>query len=78
MTTLQLKRLLINRINEIDDIAFLNEIKSILDSKSKQQILKLTQEQRLEIQESKNEIDKGYYIEQSELDQEVERWAKEK
>lgn len=78
MTTLQLKRLLINRINEIDDIAFLKEIKNILDSKSKQQILKLTQEQRLEIQESKNEIDKGYYIGQSELDKEVERWANEK
>ncbi len=78
MTTLQLKRLLINRINEIDDIAFLNEIKSILDSKSKQQILKLTQEQRLEIYESKKEIEKGYYIEQSELDKEVERWANEK
>ncbi|MDP2888052.1 MAG: hypothetical protein Q8P34_03680 [Bacteroidota bacterium] len=78
MTTLQLKRLLINRINEIDDIAFLNEIKSILDSKSKQQILKLTQEQRLEIHESKKEIEKGYYIEQSEIDQEVERWANEK
>lgn len=78
MTTLQLKRLLINRINEIDDIAFLYEIKSILDSKSKQQIFKLTQEQRLEIHESKKEIEKGYYIEQSEIDQEVERCANEK
>jgi hypothetical protein len=78
MTTLQLKRLLINRINEIDDLAFLNEIKSILDSKSKKQILKLTPEQRQEIHESKIEIEKGYYIEQSELDKEVERWANEK
>lgn len=77
MTTLQLKKMLINQINEIDDVTFLNEIKSILDSKSKQQILKLTTEQRLEINESKKEIGKGCFIEQSELDKEIARWASE-
>ena len=78
MTTLQLKRLLVNQINKIDDVAFLNEIKSILDSKSRQRVLKLTPKQRQEINETKNEIGKGHFIGQSELDKEVARWANEK
>lgn len=78
MTTIQLKKILINRINEIDDVAFLNEIKSILDSKSREQVLKLTPEQRSEINESKKEIAKGSFIEQSELDKEIAKWANEK
>jgi len=75
MTTLQLKKLLINRIKEIDDVAFLNEIKGILDSKSKKQILKLTPEQHLEISESKKEIRKGHLLSQSDLDKEIAKWA---
>lgn len=78
MTTLQLKKLLINRIKEIDDISFLNEIKGILDSKPKKQILKLTPEQRHEILESKKEIEKGCFIDQSELDKEVAKWINAK
>ena len=78
MTTLQLKKILINQINEIDDVAFLNEIKSILDSKSKQQTLQLSPEQRKEINASKKEISNGNFIAQLELDIEVARWANEK
>ena len=78
MTTLQLKKILINQINEIDDVTFLNEIKSIFDSKSKHQILKLSPEQRQEINASKRDLRNGNLIAQSELDKEVAKWANEK
>jgi hypothetical protein len=78
MTTLQLKKILINRINEIDDLVFLNEIKRILDSKSRQQILKLTPEQSKEINDSQRDIRNGNFIEQSDLDKEVAKWANAK
>ena len=78
MTTLQLKKILINRINEIDDLVFLNEIKRILDSKSKQQILKLTPEQYQEINDSQRDIRDGNFIEQSDLDEKVAKWANAK
>lgn len=77
MTTLQLKKILINQINEIDDVTFLNEIKSIFDSKSKQQILKLSPQQRQEINASKRDLRNGHLIAQSELDKEVAKWANE-
>jgi hypothetical protein len=78
MTTLQLKKILINRINEIDDLVFLNEIKRILDSKSRKQILKLTPEQYQEIVDSQKDISNGNFIEQSDLDKEVAKWANAK
>ena len=78
MTTFELKKLLISRIKEINDTSFLNEIKSLLESKSAEKMLILTSEQKNEINESKKEIKKGQFIDQSELDQAVEKWASEK
>jgi hypothetical protein len=74
MTSLELKKLLIHRIAEINDVSFLNAIKTILDTKTQTKIMSLTQEQRFEIIESKKEIEQGLYIEQLELDKEVGQW----
>ena len=74
MTTIALKKLLINRIAEINDVSFLNAIKTILDSKTQTQTLSLTPEQRNEIIESRKEIESGLFIEQAELDKEFNKW----
>lgn len=74
MTTIELKKILIHRIAEINDEPFLTAIKTILDSKSQSQVLNLTQSQRSEIIESKNQIEQGLFIEQSELDKEINKW----
>jgi hypothetical protein len=72
MTTIALKKLLINRIAEINDVSFLNAIKTILDTKT--QTLLLTPEQRFEILESQKEIESGLFVEQVELDKEFNKW----
>ena len=74
MSAIELKKLLIHRIAEIDDVPFLKALKTILDSKTKSKILSLTQEQRHEINESKKEIERGLFIEQVELDKEFDKW----
>lgn len=74
MTAIELKKLLIHRIAEINDISFLNAIKTILDSKTQQKIMSLTQEQTFEINESKKEIKKGLFIEQMELEKDFDKW----
>jgi hypothetical protein len=71
MTTIALKKLLISRIAEINDVSFLNAIKTILDSKT--QTLSLTSEQRFEITESQKEIESGLFVEQVELDKEFNK-----
>ena len=76
MTVIQLKKLLVNRISEINDVSFLKAIKTILDSKTDADVLLLTDDQRKEIMQSKKEIQKGLYIEQAELDKKVAKWAR--
>jgi hypothetical protein len=74
MTAIELKKSLINRIAEIDDEAFLKAIKTILDTKAQPRFLSLTDEQRIEILASKNDIEQGLIIEQTELDIEFNKW----
>jgi len=78
MTTLELKKQLINRIKEIDDESFLKAIKTILDSKSQSQILMLTKVERQEIIESKKQFEQGLFIEQTEMDNQFNKWLNAK
>lgn len=73
MTTIDLKKHLIQRISEINDPAFLEAIKTILDSKST--VLSLSEEQLKEIQQSQKEVGQGLFVSQAELDKEFEKWA---
>ncbi len=75
MTTLELKKLLIHRITEINDISFLRAVKIILESKTETEVLLLSPDQRNEIMESKKEIEKELFIDQETLDKEILRWV---
>ena len=78
MNTVELKKYLVSTITEIHDEAFLEAIKTILDSKSQCQLLPLTEDQRLEIMESKKQIEQGLFLGKAEMDQEFEKWVSEK
>jgi len=78
MNTIQLKQELIHRISRIEDIDFLNAIKTILDYKKKEPFIELTADQEKELLLSSKEAKKGIVISQSEMDQKVEEWLSEK
>ena len=78
MTKIELQNLLIHRISEINDVSFLEAIKTILDSKSEAAVLPLTVEQRDEILASKKEIEQGLSIENTVLEDEIAGWLKAK
>jgi len=78
MTTIELKKALIHRITEINDVSFLKAIKTILDTKTDSVIIALTEKQRDEIINSKKEIEQGLYIEHELLDKEVSTWLSAK
>lgn len=63
-----------SRIAEIDDVSFLNAIKTIPDTKTQTPILSLTSQQRAEIIESRKETESGLFVEQVELDEEFNKW----
>jgi len=76
MTMLELKSILIHRISEINDIRFLEAIKTILDGKAEDSIIVLTDEQKQEIIQSRKEIKEGLFISNEELDKEIQAWLK--
>ena len=78
MTAFELKTLLIQRISEIDDISFLQAIKTILDSKTEAGVLKLSSEQLDEIIASKKEIENSLFIANDELDKDFTKWVNSK
>lgn len=74
MTTVELKKLIMHRISEINDTSFLKALKTILDSKTEKGIIQLTKEQLDDIITSKKEIEEGLFIENNALDKEVRQW----
>ncbi len=63
MSTIELKNALVQRIAEIEDKSFLQAIKTILDAKAESKTLQLTPEITNIIMESKQEIEKGLFVE---------------
>jgi len=78
LTTIELKKLLIHRITEINDLPFLKAVKTILDSKTETETLLMSPEQKREIMDSKKEIEKGICFEQESIDNDVEIWVNAK
>lgn len=78
MNTLDLKQELIDRISRIDDVDFLNAIKTILDGKKKEPFIKLTNVQEKELLKSSEEGRKGDFISQTKMDKKVKVWLTEK
>jgi hypothetical protein len=78
MTAIELKSILIRKISEINDISYLKAIKTLLDTKTDQEILTLTTKQKQEIIASQKEIEKGLFIGQAALDKEVRKWLNAK
>lgn len=76
MTMMELKSILIHRISEINDIRFLEAIKTILDEKTEDTTLELTKEQYKEIRDSQAEINEGLFLYNNDLDQEIQGWLK--
>ena len=78
MTMMELKSMLIHRISEINDIRFLEAIKTILDEKAEDSTLELTEDQKEEIAISKKEILQGLFINESDLDSDIQEWLNAK
>jgi len=78
MNTIELKRELINRISKIEDVDFLNAIKTILDYKRREPFIELTPDQEYELLLASEKGKEGDFISQSEMDKKVNEWLKEK
>jgi hypothetical protein len=78
MNTIELRKELINRISHIEDVDFLNAIKTILDYKKAEQFIYLTKQDEEELLRASEDGNAGHYTLHSEMDKKVEEWLKEK
>ena len=74
MTTIQLKKKLMHQISNIDDIHFLNALKTIIETKTRSDTIKLSNEQIEAVNQSKSQIENKQFSTQDELNQEFEKW----
>lgn len=78
MTATELKKVLISRITSIEDVAFLEAIKTILDTKSVYGTIMLNEQIKEDIKVSREEFNAGQYVTHDELDKEMKKWLNEK
>jgi UDP-N-acetyl-D-mannosaminuronic acid transferase (WecB/TagA/CpsF family) len=76
MKTIELKNILKSRIDCITDNDFLNALNTILESKT-QDIIILSEAQKLVIKNSQKEYLEGNYIENDTVNEEMEKWLRE-
>ena len=76
-TTLQIKTGLINRINSIDDLNFLQAIQTIFDATEKN-LFPLNDDQVRSISRSRKQIASGQYKGNNEVLFELRKWLKRK
>lgn len=75
--TAQIKKNLISRIQNSNDINFLRALQTIIDS-SEEELIQLTQEQQSSIEMGRNEINNGDFIENDKLISELKEWLTKK
>lgn len=76
-TTEQIKRNLISRIKDSEDVNFLNALQTIFDS-SEQALYKMSSDQESSIEKSRIEIETGKYHKNDEVISEMKEWLKKK
>ncbi|WP_264553004.1 hypothetical protein [Flavobacterium sp. N2038] len=75
--TAQIKKNLISRIKDSNDLNFLNALQTIFDS-SEQELYQLSNDQKTAIATSRMEIESGNFHKNEEVISEMREWLKKK
>lgn len=75
--TAQIKKNLISRIKDSEDLNFLNALQTIFDS-SEKELFELSNEQKKAIENSRIEIENGNFHKNEEVISEMREWLKKK
>ena len=78
MTTIELQDILIHKIAAINDKTFLAAMNTIIDTKSEKLIYKTTPEQRQGIKEGQEQLARGEFFSNDQVESEIDKWLSEK
>ncbi len=75
MSTLELKKLLISKIDDINDIELLKVVYKLLDYGSKSEsIYHFTEEEKTDIESGIQQVKDGLVITDEEIQEEIDKW----
>jgi len=74
MTTIELRNILIHKIAAINDKSFLAAMNTIIDTKSEKLIYKTTPEQRQGIKEGQEQLARGEFFPNDQVESEIDKW----
>ncbi len=74
MSTIELRKKIINQLSRIEDVTFLRAIKTLVDSKAHEEIYKLSEFQRERIREGREQLRNGKTISNEALQKEIVQW----
>ena len=78
MSTLELKKLLISKIDDIDDVELLKAVYKLLDYKSTSgDVYVLSKDEEREINEGLQQVREGKTISDEDVQKEIDRWLSE-
>lgn len=78
MTTIELKKLLIDRIKKTEDASHLEAIKTMLDTKIVHGTIVLSEEQKAELKAVRKEVEEGKFYTEEEVDEKINAWLRAK
>ncbi len=78
MSTIELRHHIIEKLSLIDDDSFLNAIKTIINSKVKERVYKLSDFQKKRIESGRDQLKNGQSISNDTLQKEIDQWLNTK
>ncbi len=74
MTTLELKRRVIDKVNKVYDESLLMDLMRLMDDSDDNEIHRLSHAHKIAVQTAINQIDSGDYLTNDQADKEMDEW----
>lgn len=78
MISVQIKKRIIDKLQSIDDVSFLEALNTIIDAKSVEKSVKIKPDFEKELLERKQNIEKGHFVDNEQLFESTGKWLKER
>ena len=78
MSTIELKNIITEHLSRIDDVSFLNAIKTIIESKASVGTYELTDYQKIRIDQARRQHKEKQTISHENLQKEIDQWLSSK
>ncbi len=78
MSTVELRQVIIEYLTQIEDVSFLNAIKTMIETKTSEEIYQLSDDQVKRVEEGREQLKQGKTISNESLKLEIDQWLSTK